>query len=170
MPAITPWTGSPFHAQAVKIVDDAAKRIKTLKDDLARIQPKLNTYKKESLQKLIKAAKDGYAASLKQNAANGKDGPEYKYFALTDKEAGAKINALNEQKKQIDAQINAIKVELDAQHKLANTFRAYGDGKGGGSEGIFARMCEQYEEMTKAYEKELAAALKENPPNPARKV
>src|SRR5262245_14241776 len=89
--AFTPWANSPEYSAAKKIVADAAGRIKTIKDDMARIQPKLSTYKKETLQRLIKDADAGYAAALKKNQEYSGKGPEHTYMNAIQQEADDRL-------------------------------------------------------------------------------
>jgi hypothetical protein len=166
----TPWDGSPEHAAARKIVDDAAARVKTVKDDTARISQKISTYKKETLEKLIKDAKAGYDASLKKNQENAKNGPEYVYLGALRAKEKQLIEEIRDEIKKLEAKIGQVTAEADQFAKGANTFRANGEGKGGGSMAIFARLCEAYEAQIEVLKKELAVAGGEKTHNPKRTV
>jgi hypothetical protein len=168
MPIFTPWQNSPEYGEAKKIVADAAGRIKTVKADIARIVPKLNTYKKATLEKLMKEAEASYAAAVAKNQQlGGSNQPEAKYMNAVEVQAKRMKADL---KRQFDNQMSQIEAEEKLCYQAANTFRAYGDGAGGGAQGIYARLCEQYDALRKAYKKELAAAAAEKEANPNRKV
>lgn len=168
MPIFTPWQNSPEYGEAKKIVADAAGRIKTVKADIARIVPKLNTYKKATLEKLAKEAEASYAAALAANQKyGGNNQPEAKYVNAVETQAK---RIKTDIKRQFDNQMSMIEAEEKACYQAANTFRANGDGAGGGAQGIYARLCEQYDILRKAYKKELAAAAAEKEANPNRKV
>lgn len=168
MPLFTPWQNSPEYGEAKKVVADAAGRIKTVKADIARIVPKLNTYKKATLEKLMKEAEASYAAAVAKNQQySGNKQPEVKYMDAIEAQANRMKGDL---KRDYEARISQINAEEKACSQAANTFRANGDGAGGGSQGIYARLCEQYDALRKAYKKELAAAAAEKEANPNRKV
>jgi hypothetical protein len=163
MLSVTPWEASPERVEAKKIVDDAAARVKTVRADIERIKPKLSTYKKATLEKLIHDTKANEQASFKKNQEYGKSGPEQVYLTALRKQETDLIDKLKAEIKELEGKISEVGVAADAYAKSVYTFRAYGDGAGGGSQGIYARLCEAYEDYMKLLEKELEVASKEAP-------
>lgn len=161
------WEQSPEHRAAKKIVADASRKVSSVKADLARMKPKLGSYKKETLEKLLKEHKANLKAALKANQDMSRKMPEADYTNRLSKIADRKLKELQREYEEAAAEL---KRELKANLDAANEYRASGDGKGGGSMAIYARLYEQYEAMIEALEKELAVAAKEKAPNPARKV
>ncbi|MDB6000150.1 MAG: hypothetical protein JWP52_1849 [Rhizobacter sp.] len=167
MPLFTPWAQSTELAAAKKIVDDTAQRITTVKSDIARMKQKLSTFKKETLARLVKETGAKLAVAEKLNKEMASKQPEVAYMRKVEAEAKTLLKDLE---KMHAARLAAIKQESDEETSAANAFRANGDGQGGGSQGISARLCEQYEALLKALETELATATKEKTPSANRKV
>lgn len=162
------WESSPEYQQAKKIVDDAAPRVKTVKDDIARITPKLSTYKKATLEKLIKETKASYDVAHKKNQSfSGGKEPEIIFMRAVDAAAKQRIEELNRRHQQ---EVEAIKVAAKKSTEAAWQFSATGGGKGGGTMQIYANLCEAYQKLIENLEKELKVAAKETEPNGARKV
>jgi hypothetical protein len=73
MPYFKSYESSDVSKAFAKVAADAAGRLKTVEADVKRIQPKLDQYKKETLEKLIKeTSKAGVTAT---DAAFGKVEP-----------------------------------------------------------------------------------------------
>lgn len=167
MANFTPWESSAEYVEAKKIVDDVFGRITTLKADTQRIVPKVSTYKKATLENLIKEAEAGYDVARAKNQEYGRMSPEVAYaraVAAQSKELAAKILS------EAQSKAAALKTESDRYSDAAMNFSASGGGKGGGTQGIHFRLIEAYKEKMKVLKKELEVAAKENGSNPNRKV
>jgi hypothetical protein len=167
MPIFTAWQASAEYAEAKKTVDGIAARIKTVKDDIARMTPKLSTYKKATLEKMIKEAEGKVEITSKGITTYHNTGPEAQYFRKLE---SIEADLTTRIKKTYQEQTNAIQTELKQCVTAANAFRANGDGKGGGTSSMTSHLWKEYKNLVELLKKELAAAAKENPPNPARKI
>jgi len=165
MSLFTPWAESPEFVAAKKIVNDHAKRIATVKADIARMKPKISTYKKETLEKLVKENQAKLAVVLKLNQEIKE--PENVYMLKVRTKAK---KLLTELKKSYDQRVKEIELEEKNETNAAFQFKANGGGKGGGSGGITALLCDQYEAMQKMLKAELAIATNEKSPSADRKV
>lgn len=169
MPLFTPWESSPELTAAKKMVNDTAGRIATVRSDIARIKPKLSTYKKETLEKLVRENNAKLAAAYAANMVlvDYSKQPESVYLGKLET---ALKKLIKKTEDSIKARIAEIKKEAAAQEKAALAFMHDGGGKGGGSRAITVRLYDEYKHLAAALEKELGVASKEKPPNAARTV
>lgn len=165
-----PWEQSPEFKQAKQIVDSVVKQVAAVKADTARITPKLATYRKATLEKLLKEAKAGMEQALRKNQALLRSGPERGYMVAIGKEEDV---ALTKAKQEYEAAVKAISATLKAYADAASDWEARygaGDGVSGGTAGVYFRLLNAHEAQKDALAKELAALAKEHEPNPKRTV
>ena len=169
MPFFVPWDSSPELTAAKKMVNDTAGRIATVRGDIARIKPKLSTYKKETLEKLVRETNAKLAAAYAANMVlvDYSKQPESVYLGKLET---AQKKLIKEVEDSIKARIAAIRKEAAAPEKAALKFSHDGGGKGGGSRAITARLHDEYKQLAAALEKELGVAAKEKPASAARTV
>ena len=170
MSIFTPWAGSPECTAAKKIVDDVVGRVNTVKADTARITPKIGTYKKATLEKLITEAKAGEAAALKKNTENHTSGPDQTYCNAVEQKEKTLIAQIT---KEADARISMVKAEAKQCIEANRTFYCNygkGDGWSGGTTGVYARLSSAYKQKIEMLSKELQVATGEKTPNPNRTV
>ncbi|MDE3166342.1 MAG: hypothetical protein KGN36_11090 [Acidobacteriota bacterium] len=161
MPHFPPWEGSRNKQEADKIKAEIEARLKTVKADIERVKPKLNTYKKETLQRLIKEAEANYQATLKRNKALF-EAPDRLYILTVDR---AEKEIIKREKAEFEKFVKEVMEE--AKKCIADAMQYSGHG---GPMQQSANLCDLYSNQIEMFKAELAETLKEKAPNPQRKI
>ncbi len=165
---VKPWEQSAEYKQAKQTVDGVLKQVAEVKAHTARMTHQLGSFKKATLERLLKEAKAGGEQAMRKNQELLASGPEKDYnnaLAKEEKEALAKA------KHDYEAAVKAISETLEAYGKAAFTWELHygaGDGVSGGSAGVHWRLLKAYEAQQEALEKELVVVAKEHDANPKR--
>ena len=165
---VKPWEQSAEFKQAKQTVDGVLKQVTEVKANTVRMSSRLGSFKKATLEHLLKEAKAGREQALRKNQELLASGPESVYRAELEKE---EKEALAKAKRDYEAAVKAISETLEAYGKAAFTWEAHygaGDGVSGGSAGVYFRLLKAYEAQQEALEKELAVLAKEHEANPKR--
>lgn len=174
MPLLPPWEDSPQQKSIQKVLDDAEARAKTVTADARRIAPKLDTYKAETLKKLIKEHERAKSSVLDKVNDTGSDAMKA-YLAALKKERDALLKAqtqifetataearkkLDDATKQIQGEFDQFERQCEAEARDA----AMNPSKAAQS------LYDEYEDLIGMLKAELKTAEKEKPPSDKRKV
>ena len=148
MPHLPAWGSSPEKQEGQKLRNDISHRLETVRNDIKRVQPKLNTYKKTTLARLIKEAEANAAAALKQNNQINQNNP-FRNYVLKIRKLSEEI--LVKEKAEFDKFVKEIVTETKASLDACNY-----DGEPIGN--VANNIYNAYTDQVKMFKDELAKA------------